>query len=449
MMIITKKALSRRAVLRGLGATVALPLLDGMVPALTALSRTAAQKTQRLGVVYVPNGIVPEFFTPADEGAAFAYTPTLKPLERLRDDIVVISRLDNRGAGDTSSHSPASAAFLTGMFAKRTQSSALRLGISMDQVAAQALGRATQLPSLELTLEGTDTVTGVSTCDTGYSCAYLNVSWRNATTPMPRDTNPRVVFERLFGDAGSTDPAVRLARERQRLSILDAVREKVGSLQRDLGAGDRAKVGEYLESVRDVERRIQIAETQADRDLPMFESPAGIPVSFEEHARLMYDLLVLAYQVDMTRVFSFMIGREQSGTSYPQIGVPDPHHPLSHHSLIREKIEKVAKINVYHMDLFGKFLAKLKATPDGDGSLLDHSMILYGSSLDDGNTHAHRNLTVVLAGGAGRISSGRHIRCAKGTPLSNLQLTMLHRLGVAVDRFGDSNGEFEEISAPV
>jgi hypothetical protein len=452
-MIITKKSLSRRTLLRGMSATLALPLLDSMVPALTALSQTAARKVRRLGVVYVPNGIIEEYWTPSQEGAGFEFTPTLKPAEASREHLLVVSGLDNRAAMPVAgeqlgSHSRPSAAFLTGVHAKRTQGSALQLGISMDQIAAQTLGRETQLPSLELSLEGADTVNGVGTCDTGYSCAYLNISWRNETTPMPRDTNPRVVFERLFGDAATTDPSVRLARAQRRRSILDSVMDKVSALRRELGAADRAKISEYLEAIRDVERRIQVAEAQAGRELPVLESPAGIPVSFDEHARLMYDLLVLAYQVDLTRVFSFMIGREQSGTTYPQIGVPDPHHPITHHSGDRVKIEKVAKINQYHVKLFAEFLQKLKATPDGEGSLLDNSMILYGACLREANTHAHDNLTFALAGGGtGQLKSGRHVRCRQGTPMTDLQLTMLHKVGVNVDHFGDSEGELNEISS--
>jgi hypothetical protein len=451
-MIITKKAIARRTVLRGVGAALALPFLDAMVPALTALGQTAAKGPKRFGVVYVPNGIIEEYWRPRDDGRAFEFMPSMKSLEPLREQLLVLSGLDNRAAftraGEAlGSHSRPAAAFLTGMHAKRTQGSALDLGISMDQIAAQTLGKDTQLPSLELSLEGVDTLNGVSTCDTGYSCAYLNVSWRNATTPMPRDTNPRIVFERLFGDAGSTNPAVRLGRNQRRRSILDSVRQKVGHLEGSLGADDRAKVGEYLESIRDVERRLQIAEAQSDRELPELDSPAGIPVSFEEHARLMYDLLVLAYQVDMTRVFSFMIGREQSGTTYPQIGVPDPHHPITHHSGDRAKIEKVAKVNAYHAMLFGQFLEKLRSTPDGDGSLLDNSMILYGASIRDGEKHLYDNLTLVLAGGgAGQLKPGRHVRCAKETPMTNLQLTMLNKLGVPVDHFGDATGELAEFS---
>ena len=350
--------------------------------------------------------------------------------------------------GEGGGHSRPAAAFLTGMHAKRTQGSALDLGTSMDQFAAQTLGLQTRLPSLELSLEGADTFNGVSTCDTGYSCAYLNISWHDRTTPMPRETNPRLVFERLFGDAGSTDASVRLARAKQQRSILDAVIDKVAHLQGGLASGDRHKLSNYLDAVREIERRIQVAEQQADRELPLLESPAGIPVSFEEHARLMFDLLLLAYQTDVTRVFTFMIGREQSGTTYPQLGVPDPHHPLTHHRGDPEKMESVTKINQYHVQLFSEFAAKLRSTPDGDGSLLDHVMLLYGAALRDGDAHKYDNLPLlVVGGGGGQIKGNRHIVYpADSTPMTNLQFTMLQKLGVPVDHFGDSTGTLKELS---
>ena len=451
-MIITRKAVPRRTLLRGVGATLALPLLDGMVPALSALGRTAAAPTRRLGVVYVPNGVEEAQWRPATEGAGFDFTPTLKPLEPFRDRLLAISGLENTaarpGPGELAGqHSRPAAAFLTGVHAKRTTGSALALGISLDQLAATQLGRDTQLASLELSLEGVDTVNGVSTCDTGYSCAYLNVSWRNTTTPMPRETNPRVVFERLFGDVGSTDPAVRLARIRAQRSILDSVLQKVRDLRNELGAGDNVKISEYLEAVRDVERRIQTAESQADRELPVVDSPSGIPVSFEEHARLMYDLQLLAFQTDLTRVFSFMIGREQSGMTYPQIGVPDAHHPISHHRNDPELRAKIARINQYHMTLFAEFVEKLRATPDGDGSLLDNVIILYGAALRDGNAHSYDDLNLLLVGGGGgRLQGGRHIMYPAETPIANLHLTLMDKLGMPVEQFGDGTGTLTGLS---
>ena len=451
-MIITRKAVPRRTLLRGVGATLALPLLDGMVPALSALGRTAAAPVRRLGVVYVPNGVEEAQWRPTTEGPGFEFTPTLKPLEPFRDRLLAISGLENTaarpGPGELAGqHSRPAAAFLTGVHAKRTTGSALALGVSLDQLAATQLGRDTQLASLELSLEGVDTVNGVSTCDTGYSCAYLNVSWRNTTTPMPRETNPRVVFERLFGDVGSTDPAVRLARIRAQRSILDSVLQKVRDLRSELGAGDNVKISEYLEAVRDVERRIQTAEAQADRELPVVDSPSGIPVSFEEHARLMYDLQLLAFQTDLTRVFSFMIGREQSGMTYPQIGVPDAHHPISHHRNDPELRTKIARINQYHMQLFAEFVDKLRVTPDGDGSLLDNVIILYGAALRDGNAHSYDDLNLLLVGGGGgRLQGGRHIMYPAETPIANLHLTLMDKLGMPVEQFGDGTGTLTGLS---
>ena len=421
-MIVTKRVIPRRTVLRGMGTALALPLLNGMVPPLTALARTAARPAKRLGVVYVPNGIITRNgnWTPATDAPGFELPRLLKPLEPVREHLTVLTNLDNRAAfarpGEAlGSHSRPAAAFLTGLHAEQTQGSELDLGTSMDQFAAQTLGRETRLPSLELSLEGADTFNGVSTCDTGYSCAYLNISWHDRTTPMPRETNPRVVFERLFGDAGSTSADVRLARAKQQRSILDAVMDKIAGLQGRLDGEDRRKLGNYLDAVREIERRIEIAERQADRELPLLDQPAGIPVSFEEHARLMYDLLVLAWQTDVTRVFTYMIGREQSGTTYPQIGVPDPHHPLTHHRGDLEKIEKVTKINQYHLQLYSEFLATLASTPDGDGSLLDHAMLLYGAALRDGDAHQYNNVPLLLAGhDGGTLKGNRHLVYPEG-----------------------------------
>ena len=454
-MIVTKKAIPRRTVLRGVGTALALPLLDSMVPAFTALAKTAANPTKRLGVVYVPNGIITQEgdWTPTTETAGFELPRLLRSMEPVREHLTILTNLDNRAAfarpGEAlGSHSRPAAAFLTGLHAEQTQGSELDLGTSMDQFAAQVLGRETRLPSLELSLEGADTFNGVSTCDTGYSCAYLNISWHDQTTPMPRETNPRMVFERLFGDAGSTDTGVRRARAKQQRSILDAVMDKVARLQGGLAGEDQRKLDNYLDAVREIERRIQIAESQADRELPLLESPAGIPVSFEDHARLMYDLLVLAYQTDTTRVFTYMIGREQSGTTYPQIGVADPHHPLTHHRGDREKIEKVKKINEYHVSLFSEFVAKLAGTPDGDGSLIDNVMLLYGAPIRDGDAHQYNNVPLLLLGhDGGAIRGNRHIVYpADKNPMTNLQLTMLHRLGVRVENFGDSTGLLKELS---
>ena len=453
-MIIAKKALPRRTVLRGLGASLALPLLDGMAPALTALSKTAAAPVTRFGTVYVPNGVIMAGWTPAAEGSGFEFTPTLKPLEAHRRHLLVLSGLDNTGAtsrtGSSGAHAKPAGAFMTGVEPLRTTgSSSLQLGTSMDQILAREIGQETPLPSLELGLEGADTVNGVGTCDVGFSCAYQNrLAWSSPTTPLPVESNPRVVFERLFGSVESTDPGVRRARLRRQGSIIDSVLDKVRALEGDLGPRDRLKLGEYVDSVREIERRIQNAEARG-RELPLVDSPAGIPVSYDEHARLMFDMQTLALQTDTTRVITFQIGREQSGATYPQIGVSDSHHPISHHGGDEQKIASLRKINAYHASLFAYYLDRLAETPDGDGSLLDHVVILYGSAISEGNRHDIRNLPILLAGGgAGRIRSGRHVRYAEGTQrLTNLQLTLLNTLGVPAEKFGDSTGErLEELS---
>ena len=447
-MMITKKAIPRRTVLRGVGATLALPLLDGMVPALTALAKTPARRVARFCTVYVPNGIIMKHWTPAAEGSAFELTPTLKPLEAHRRQLLVLSGLDNTGAssrtGNPGSHAKPAGAFLTGVEPlQTTSSSSLDLGISMDQIVAKEIGQDTPLPSLELGLEGADTVNGVGTCGVGFNCAYQNsLAWASPSTPLPVEPNPRVVFERLFGTIESTDPALRSARLRRQSSILDSVLDKVRHLHGELGRRDQRKLDEYVDSVREIERRIQNAETNG-RELPLVDSPAGIPVDYDEHARLMFDMQALAFQTDTTRVITFQIGREQSGATYPQIGVSDSHHPISHHGGDRNKIAALQRINTYHVSLLGYFLDKLAATADGEGSVLDNVAILYGSAISEGNRHDSRNLPLLLAGGAGgRIASGRHLRYPAGTQrLTNLQLTLLNMLGVPAEKFGDSTGE--------
>lgn len=451
-MIITKKAIPRRTVLRGLGATVALPLLDGMVPALSALAKTAAKPVVRFASFYVPNGIIMQQWTPAAEGSGFEFTRSLKPLEPFRNQLLVLSGLDNHGAivrtGFSGAHAQPAGAFLTGAEAYRTDgSSGVQLGVSMDQVAAKALGQQTPLPSLELGLEGSDTASGSGTCDVGFNCAYQNnMSWSSPATPMPPETNPRVVFERLFGGLESTDPAVRTARLRRQASILDSVLDEVDRLQRRVGPDDRVKVNEYLESVREIERRIQNAEALGSRELPVVESPAGIPVSYEEHAKLMFDLQALAFQTDTTRIVTFMIGREQSGTTYPQVGAPETHHSISHHGRDPKKLESLTRINTYHVTLFTHFLEKLRSTSDGEGTLLDHAMLLYGCGMSEGNAHDIHNLPILLVGGgAGHLKGGRHIRYPKETRLTNLLVTLLNNLGVPTQSFGDSTGELGEL----
>jgi hypothetical protein len=446
-MMIPKQAISRRTVLRGVGATLALPLFERMAPT-TNLARAAAAPVRRFCTVYVPNGIVMERWTPATEGTGFDFTPTLLPLQPFRDHLLVLSGLDNTGArsrsGASGAHAKPAGAFMTGIEPlPTTGSSSLSLGISMDQLLANTIGQQTPLPSLELWLEGADTVNGVGTCDVGFSCAYQNrLAWSGPSTPLPVETNPRVVFERLFGGVDSTDPDVRRARMSRQTSILDSVLDKVDRLQDDLGRRDQAKLEEYLQSVREIERRIQVAEDQG-RELPTVDSPAGIPVSYDEHARLMFDMQVLALQTDTTRVLTFQVGREQSGATYPQIGVSDSHHPISHHGGDKNKIASLAKINAYHANLFAYYLEKLATTSDGDATLLDNVIVLYGSAISEGNSHDIRNLPILLAGGgAGLVKGGRHVRYPDQTQrLTNLQLTLLNKLGVPTETFGDSTGE--------
>jgi len=450
MSIITKRSLSRRTMLRGLGATIALPLLDGMIPALTAATRTAAKPVQRLGCIYVPNGMEMRAWTPAAEGAGYGLSPILEPMKPFYDQTMVLTGLADKvavplpgeGIGD---HARASSTWLTGVHVKKTEGPDIRAGISMDQIAAQTLGKHTQLASLELAL---DSVEVLGACDAGYSCAYANtISWRTPTTPLPMENDPRAVFERLFGASNSTDAATRLARIRQEKTILDVVTEEIGSLSRSLGSNDRQRLNEYLEAVRDVERRIQTAESQSNRELPVLDQPQGIPDSFEKHIQLMYDLLALAYQADLTRVGSFMISREVSSRSYPQIGVPDGHHAVSHHQNDPVKLEKLAKVNNYHVKQFTYFLDKLRNTPDGDGTLLDHSIFVYGSGISDGNIHFHLDLPMMLVGGgAGQFKGGRHVRYKNETPLANLYVSVLDKLGVPTEQFGDSTGKLEYLT---
>jgi len=443
-MIVTKKALSRRTVLRGIGAAVALPLLDAMIPAMAA----TAGPVRRLGVVYHPNGVIYDQWLPAGVGADFKLSPTLSPLQPFRDQLIVVTGLASDqaealgdGGGD---HSRASGTYLTGVHVRKSDS-VVKNGISMDQIAAKAFERYTQLSSLQLTVDDNSMV---GSCDTGYSCAYSStLSWLTPTLPLMAENNPRVVFERLFGSIDSTDPSVRASRLQQDQSILDSVTGRVRQLQQKLGTADNRKVDDYLASLRDVERQIQKAEEQSTKEMPDVVRPAGIPDSFEEHVRLLYDLQLLAYQSDLTRVITFMYGREQTGRSYPQIGVPEPHHPLTHHQGNPEKMVKCAAIQRYHIGLFAGFLEKLRKTPDGDGSLLDHLTLIYGAGISNSDRHTHGPLpTLLLGGGAGTLKGGRHIVYPEHTPLTNLQLTLLDKLGVPTQKLGDSTGEFKGLS---
>ena len=431
-MIITKKAIPRRTMLKGLGASLALPLLDGMVPAFTALRDTAADPVRRLGIVYVPNGMMMDHWTPATEGIGFNFPTILQPLERFRDQVEVLSGM--HGVDAEGPHARASTRFLTGVASQRDDGSNLKAGISMDQIAGRVLGQETQLATLELAIDGRDFA---GSCDEGFSCAYTNtISWANDTTPLPMENNPRAVFERLFGDSGSTDPAVRKARLEKDASLLDSVTDRARYLSRQLGSTDQAKLDQYLEAVRDIERRIQMAEAQSERELPVVDQPAGIPDTFGEHTKMMFDLLALAYETDLTRVATFMMGREITGRTYAEIGVPDAHHPISHHQRDPVKLEKLMKINLYHAELFAEFIARLNSTPDGDGTLLDHSMIVYGAGMADSNSHYSGNLPILLAGGA----AGRHMQHEPDTPLANLHLSLLDKMGVPIESLGDSTG---------
>ena len=441
-MIITKKTLSRRMALRGLGATVALPLLDAMVPPLTALARTPATPARRLGFVYIPNGVsmnaAVNNWKPVGAGADFDFSPILSPLAPLRDHLTVVSGLAQRqaeafndGGGD---HSRASAGWLSGVHARQAQGVNVRAGTTADQVAAGTLGRDTPLPSLELAVDSGDLV---GNCDNGYDCAYLNtISWRTPTTPLPTERNPAVVFERLFGDGGTA--AERRAEVHRDRSILDDVTDDIAALQRAVGPADRARVDEYLEAVREIERRLRSTDHAVDRELPPFDRPTGIPEDFGEHAALMFDLQWLAYQADVTRVTTFMIGRELGGRSYPELGIPMNHHGLSHHRDDPENLANLTKINTYHVELFASFVEKLRSTPDGDGSLLDHVRLLYGGGISNPNRHEHFDLPIALVGGTGR-PGGRHLDIAE-TPLANLLLAMLEWASVRVDQLGDSTG---------
>jgi len=444
---IFRRHLARRTFLRGAGATLALPFLDAMRPAFARAASVAPPV--RLSFAYVPNGIIMPDWKPAEEGSAYTFTRILKPLEPLREDVLVLSGLAHNNANELGDgpgdHARAAACFLTGVHPKKTAGADIRNGVSTDQIVAQALAAETRLPSLELGCEESRTV---GNCDSGYSCAYTNsISWRSETTPMPPETNPRLAFERLFGDADNADPAARAQRARERTSILDVVAARSRELMGQLGPGDRRKLDEYQYAVREIERQIQRAETDTRQVAPPIERPSGIPETFAEYLKLMYELQVIAFQADLTRVATLMVGREGSLQSYPEIGVPDPHHPLTHHQNNPEWVEKVTRINVHHMELFAHFVSRLKATPDGDGTLLDHSMIIYGSALADGNAHQHNNLPTVLAGrGNGTLRPGRHVRYADETPITNLYMSMLDRMGVPVEQIGDSTGRLEGLA---
>jgi hypothetical protein len=433
--MISKKAIPRRTVLRGIGATVALPLLDGMVPALTALAQTPAAPSQRFGFIYVPHGSIMREWTPAQEGTNFEFSPILKPLESFRDNLTVLTNLSNYGENG---HSVSSAMWMSGTFPAK--GSALKLGTTVDQMIAQTIGRETTFPSMEFATE--DHSSHLGSCAGDFLCSYMStISWASPTQPLPMEINPRVVFERMFGGDRAT-PAERRARLEKNSSILDAVRESANELKVHLGARDKVRLTEYLDNVREIERRLVRAEQQRDETgIEAPSTPVGIPENWEEHVLLQFDLMALALQGNLTRVVSFMMARELSTLSYPQIGVADGHHPVSHNNNIPEQVAKKIKVDIYHLDLFGQFLDKLRATPDGDGSLLDHSLFLYGSGMTNGNAHDHENLpTLVVGGAAGRHKGNRHIKMPKSTPLSNLMIALMDKAGVNIEKFGQSDG---------
>ena len=436
MPFLTSKSLPRRTVLRGLGASVALPLLDAMVPVFSLRAR-AAGAAHRFLAFYVPNGMAMEYWTPKGDGAAFELSPILEPLAAYRNQMLVLSGIKTSW---NYIHAGASGSFLTGTTRGGRNEVEIIADVSMDQILARQYGRETQVASLELSM---DAPNNAGACTGILSCAYTHtISWRSATQPLPMEHNPRAVFERLFGDTGTSDRAAREARLRQHKSILDSVTEKLTDLKRRLGAQDQNKMDEYAESIRDVERRIQKAEQQSGVELPAIEQPQGVPPVFEDHLALMLDLQLLAFQSDLTRVITFMIGKEQSARPYPQIGVPEAHHPLSHHENRPELIEHMSKINRYHTQLFSRYLAKLRATPDGDGSLLDNMTILYGAGISNSTRHSGDNLPLlVVGGGAGRLKGGRHLTYTDKPSIANLLVTLMDKLDVPVERLGGSTGK--------
>lgn len=438
-----RKSISRRTLLRGAGCAIGLPLLDAMIPAMTAAAETALapEKLRRIGYVYMPMGFNPAEWTPPADSLK-ALPSSLKSLEAVKQQVAIVTGTDLQNAYP-GSHATSNSAFLSAARAKRTESTDYYNGITVDQIAAKKIGQDTQLPSLELSM---DLLSTVGQCDNGYACVYQNnLSWASPTTPLPSEAHPRIVFETLFGDGGS--PKQRHAALGRRASLLDAVNQEVIRLKQQVGAGDKNKIDEYLTSIREVERRIKNAELNSkDNPLPDLDRPTGVPASFAEHAKLMFDLQLLAFQGNITRVISFQLAREASTRSYPEIGVPEPHHPITHHGKDPKKLAKVAKVNQFHVSLFADFLKKMAATKEGDGTLLDHSLYLYGSGMGDPDAHDHTNLPIIVAGGAaGNMKGGRHLKFAKPEPLSNLHLTLLRKVGVPLKSFADSTREMPNL----
>jgi len=440
-MIITKKALPRRTFLKAVGATMALPLLDAMIPAATALDKTPAAGVKRLGFVFMPMGCDQSRWTPRSEKTLEELSPILNSLAPVKDRVTVLTNMELAPAYP-GSHATSNSSFLSAAKARHTESD-YYLATTVDQIAAKQLGRETQLPSLELSM---DLMQTVGQCDNGYACVYQNnLSWSSPTTPLPSEAHPRIVFEMLFGDGGSS--AERQAALRKRASLLDAFNNDIARLKRKVSASDRDKIDQYFDTIREVERRIQRAEAGTkENPLPDLDRPIGVPAAYADHARLMFDLQVLAMQGDITRVMTFQLARETSNRTYPEIGVPDPHHPLSHHGNDPDKIARLSKINALHVSLFAEYLQKLAAVKEGNGTLLDNSLILYGSGIGNPNIHDHTNLPVIVAGGAaGGMKGNRHIRYERPTPLANLHLTMLDKVGVRLDSFGDSTGKMSDL----
>jgi hypothetical protein len=443
-MFITRKSLPRRTFLKGVGVSLALPLLDSMVPARTLLAQTPAKAMPRLGFVYVPHGAIMDKWTPAAVGGGFEFTPILKPLEPFRDRLNVVSGLGHRAADTTAVHSLSPTTWLSGVRPKATQGVDAYAGVTADQIAAQAIGQETTLPSMELATEDHSGLIG--SCDRDYGCIYMNtLSWRTPETPLPMEINPRKIFERMFGQGGSA--AERVARIQEDRSILDAITKEAASLQVRLGPSDRQTMTQYLENVREIERRIQRAEkSQGDEDLALPSRPAGVPFDFEEHVALMYELMALAYQANITRVITFMVSREVSNRTYTQVGVTDGHHAISHHQNRAEKMEKNVRIQTFNIGQFKGFLDKLQQIPDGDGTLLDHTLLLYGSNMSNSNAHDHFPLpNLVVGGAAGRMKGGRHLKYPDHTPMTNLLVTMLDKVGVKQETLGDSSGTLENL----
>ena len=432
-MFVTKKALPRRTFLRGVSAVVGLPLLEAMVPAFTATAKTAANPKMRFGGVYIPHGAIMDQYTPKTLGTGFEFTPILKPLEPFRDSLAIVSNLDRPGNDD--SHATASAAWLSGAVAKKTEGQDFYLGTTVDQVIAQHVGHETPFPSIEV---ATEDFTGyVGGCSPAYACAYMNtLSWASPTSPVPMEINPRVVFERLFGRPGTR--AQRAAQLRQDASVLDSIQSDLSDLERGLGSRDRVRLTEYLENVRSIEHRIQQTEARNASDVAAIDAPIGVPQAYADHVGVLNDLLVIAYQADLTRVATFMMAREASMKTYPEIGLSTPHHTMSHHGNKPEVIEQHAKLNAYHVSMFAKFIEKLAATPDGDGSLLDHSLIFYGSGMSNANVHGPYPLPLVAVGGG--VGKGRHIQAKEHTPLGNLWVTVAEMFGCPGTTFGTSTG---------